>query len=155
HRSVAAIIEERAPRWRAWPAATTHGAWHQILPTWPAWWDFSPHQRSTAQQSRVRPLAITRPKLASPRSAQETRIMAVLETRIDRSSPAYQENRAYFEGLTGELRQRIAQVREGGGAEAIKKHRAREKLLARERIEQLCDPDTPFLEFNPLAAWGM
>jgi len=26
------------------------------------------------------------------------------------------------------------------------------KLLTRERVEQLCDPDTPFLEFNPLAA---
>jgi acetyl-CoA carboxylase carboxyltransferase component len=81
--------------------------------------------------------------------------MAVLESRIDRSSPEYQENRAYFEELLSELRARIEQVHEGGGTEAIKKHRAREKLLARERIEQLCDPDTPFLEFNPLAAWGM
>ena len=44
---------------------------------------------------------------------------------------------------------------EGGGAEAIAKHRERDKLLARERIETLCDPETPFLEFNPLAAWEM
>ncbi|MGZ3713924.1 MAG: carboxyl transferase domain-containing protein, partial [Ktedonobacterales bacterium] len=54
-----------------------------------------------------------------------------------------------------ELRQRIEQVKQGGGEAAIAKHRAREKLLARERIELLCDPDTPFLEFNPLAAWDM
>ncbi|HKS68962.1 MAG TPA: carboxyl transferase domain-containing protein, partial [Ktedonobacterales bacterium] len=43
----------------------------------------------------------------------------------------------------------------GGGEDAIAKHRTRNKLLARERIETLCDPDTPFLEFNQLAAWDM
>ncbi len=32
-------------------------------------------------------------------------------------------------------------------------HRQRGKLLPRERIEKLLDPDTPFLEFSPLAAW--
>ncbi|HKV85543.1 MAG TPA: carboxyl transferase domain-containing protein [Ktedonobacterales bacterium] len=81
--------------------------------------------------------------------------MATIESRIDRSSSAYQENHAYFEGLIAELRERIALVKQGGGEDAIAKHRSRDKLLARERIEQLCDPDTPFLEFNPLAAWGM
>lgn len=34
------------------------------------------------------------------------------------------------------------------------RHRARGKLLARERVELLLDPDTPFLELSPLAAWG-
>ncbi len=81
--------------------------------------------------------------------------MATLESRVDRNSPEYQENRAYFTGLVEELRQRIEQVRQGGGERAIAKHRARHKLLARERVELLCDPETPFLEFNPLAAWGM
>ena len=81
--------------------------------------------------------------------------MATLESRVDRNSPEYQENRAYFTGLVEELRQRIEQVRRGGGERAIAKHRARHKLLARERVELLCDPETPFLEFNPLAAWGM
>ena len=81
--------------------------------------------------------------------------MAVLESRIDRASPEFQESQAYFAGLVAELRERIALVKRGGGADAIAKHRARNKLLARERIETLCDPDTPFLEFNPLAAWDM
>src|SRR5512146_3362670 len=83
------------------------------------------------------------------------RTMDVLESRIDRSAPEYQENRAYFAGLVEELRQRSEQVRRGGGERAIAKHRARNQLLARERIELLCDPETPFLEFNPLAAGGM
>ena len=80
--------------------------------------------------------------------------MAVLESHVDRASPAYRENRAAFEPLVAELQDRLAQVRQGGGAQAIERHRARNKLLARERIERLCDPDTPFLELSPLAAWG-
>jgi acetyl-CoA carboxylase carboxyltransferase component len=81
--------------------------------------------------------------------------MAVIESRINTSSPEYQENVTYFTGLVAELRERIALVAQGGGEAAIERHRARNKLLARERIERLCDPDTPFLEFNPLAAWEM
>ncbi len=81
--------------------------------------------------------------------------MAVIESRVDRSSAAYHENAEYFEGLVAELRARIDQVKQGGGEHAIARHRSRDKLLARERIELLCDPDTPFLEFNPLAAWDM
>src|SRR5215469_4205687 len=81
--------------------------------------------------------------------------MTVIESRIDGSSPEFSGNRAYFERLLVELRARLERVHQGGGKAAVAKHRVREKLLARERIEQLCDPDTPFLEFNPLAAWDM
>ncbi len=81
--------------------------------------------------------------------------MSVIESRIDGSSPEFSENRAYFERLLVDLRARLELVRQGGGKAAVARHRAREKLLARERIEQLCDLDTPFLEFNPLAAWDM
>ncbi|WP_323449422.1 acyl-CoA carboxylase subunit beta [Streptomyces yaizuensis] len=42
----------------------------------------------------------------------------------------------------------------GGGEKYLARHRARGKLLARERVELLLDPDTPFLELSPLAAWG-
>ena len=37
----------------------------------------------------------------------------------------------------------------------VKRHQERGKLLARDRIEELIDPDTPFLEFSPLAAYGL
>src|SRR5579862_5274392 len=81
--------------------------------------------------------------------------MAIIESRLDRASAEYHESHAYFMALADELRERLAQAQAGGGESAIAKHRARGKLLARERIERLCDPETPFLEFNPLAAWGM
>ncbi|MER6912432.1 carboxyl transferase domain-containing protein [Streptomyces sp. NPDC000594] len=42
----------------------------------------------------------------------------------------------------------------GGGPTYTARHRARGKLLARERVELLIDPDAPFLELSPLAAWG-
>ena len=85
----------------------------------------------------------------------DTSTMAVLESRVDPSSETYHENHAYFTQLVDQLGERLGRVRQCGGEAAVARHHARNKLLARERIEMLCDPDTPFLEFNPLAAWGM
>ncbi|WP_050761038.1 acyl-CoA carboxylase subunit beta [Aeromicrobium marinum] len=42
----------------------------------------------------------------------------------------------------------------GGGQRYIDRHHQRGKLTARERIELLIDPDSPFLELSSLAAWG-
>jgi acetyl-CoA carboxylase carboxyltransferase component len=81
--------------------------------------------------------------------------MSIIETHVERNSLEYQENTRYFQQQLEELRERVQQVRQGGGAEAIAKHRKRNKLLAHERIELLCDPGTPFLELSPLAAWDM
>nr|BBH88379.1 propionyl-CoA carboxylase [Thermosporothrix sp. COM3] len=81
--------------------------------------------------------------------------MALIESRIDRNSSEFQENARSFRQLLEQLRERTEQVKQGGGPEAIEKHRKRNKLLARERIHLLCDPDTPFLELSPLAAWDM
>ncbi len=60
-----------------------------------------------------------------------------------------------LEELTVELRERLARVREGGSASARKKHTDRGKLLARDRVDRLLDPGSPFLEIAPLAAFGM
>src|SRR6266571_1820117 len=81
--------------------------------------------------------------------------MGIIETRIDRNSPEFQENTRYFHELLDQLNERIQEMQQGGGADAIAKHRKRNKMLARERIQLLCDPDTPFLELSPLAAWDM
>jgi 3-methylcrotonyl-CoA carboxylase beta subunit len=53
------------------------------------------------------------------------------------------------------LRQRSAVAAEGGSAAARERHRARGKLLARDRIDLLLDPGAPFLEFSALAAYDM
>jgi acetyl-CoA carboxylase carboxyltransferase component len=78
--------------------------------------------------------------------------MDVLETRINRQDPAFAENQAHLQGLVDELNRRVERVRQGGGSEAVRTHQQRGKLFVRERIDRLVDPDSPFLEFSPLAA---
>jgi acetyl-CoA carboxylase carboxyltransferase component len=81
--------------------------------------------------------------------------MAVIESRIDVSSPLFAENRDHMLGLLDELRSRTAQAAAGGGHEAMSKHTARGKLPVRERIARLLDPRAAFLELSALAACDM
>jgi 3-methylcrotonyl-CoA carboxylase beta subunit/propionyl-CoA carboxylase len=60
-----------------------------------------------------------------------------------------------MERLVDELRERQAIARQGGGPRYLERHRAQGKMPVRERIEHLLDPDTPFLELSPLAAWDV
>src|SRR3954469_4064314 len=80
--------------------------------------------------------------------------MPVLPDRVDRDAPAYAERRASLLGLLAEVDTQLALARAGGGEKYVERHRQRGKLLARERVELLLDPDSPFLELSPLAAWG-
>jgi 3-methylcrotonyl-CoA carboxylase beta subunit len=81
--------------------------------------------------------------------------MPRIPSRLDTSSPAFRANAEHHRALAEDLRQRVAEVAEGGGAEAQKKHTARGKLLPRERVRGLLDPGAPFLELSQLAAYGM
>jgi acetyl-CoA carboxylase carboxyltransferase component len=80
--------------------------------------------------------------------------MAVLESGVQRDE-VFERRRERLEGLVAELRERTAQVAEGGGEKATERHRSRGKLTARERIDRLVDPGGAFLELNALAAWDM
>src|SRR5512135_3868589 len=82
-------------------------------------------------------------------------ILESIRSVIDVSSPEYQQNCDYHAALAEELRQRLAQVRQGGGLKYRQQHEARGKLFVRQRIDRLLDPGSPFLELSPLAAWGM
>jgi acetyl-CoA carboxylase carboxyltransferase component len=77
--------------------------------------------------------------------------MQPLPTRVDRSSEEFRANRGEMLAKIGELEQLLA--RAGGGEKYVERHRARGKLLARERIELLLDRDAPFLELSSLAGW--
>ena len=79
----------------------------------------------------------------------------VLETRIDRAAPEFAANRERMTELVAELRERTAEAAAGGGPEAVERHRSRGKLIARERVDRLIDPDSAFLELNALAAYGL
>ncbi len=78
-----------------------------------------------------------------------------IQSSIDVNSEEFRENATWMRGLVAELRERESVVRAGGGPRSVERHHARGKLLARERIERMLDPDSPFLELSPLAANGM
>ncbi len=60
-------------------------------------------------------------------------------------------NRAAMLDRLAELDAALDQARAGGGERYVQRHHERGKLLARERIELLVDPDAPFLELTPVA----
>ncbi len=59
-----------------------------------------------------------------------------------------------YQSIMAEFRSRLTQVCAHGSEQAVIKHRERGKLLARERIDLLLDPRTPFLELSSFAAFG-
>ena len=81
--------------------------------------------------------------------------MAILESQLNVRSADFQSNAEAMKALVEDLKAKVAKISEGGGEEARKKHTSRGKLLPRERVNQLLDPGTPFLEFSQLAAYGM
>lgn len=81
--------------------------------------------------------------------------METLQTHIDPASETFQANRAYHRTLAEELRQRLAQARQGGGEKYRRRQEEQGKLFVRERIERLLDPGAPFLELSTLAAWDL
>ena len=80
--------------------------------------------------------------------------MSVLRSRLQPSSDDFRANADAMEALWAEVAEQLASVPGVGGQRYVDRHRRRGKMLPRERIEQLVDPHTPFLELMPLAGWG-
>ncbi len=80
--------------------------------------------------------------------------MFKLESKIDTGSAEFKSNREAFLKLLEDYKKVHKKVTRGGSESAIEKHKSRGKLLARERIDKLIDPNTPFLELSSLAAYG-
>ena len=81
--------------------------------------------------------------------------MPALASKLSPRSENFKANAAAMRALVDDLNARLAKIAQGGGEAPRAKHVARGKLLPRERVEMLLDPDTPFLELAPLAALGM
>ena len=78
--------------------------------------------------------------------------MEPLQTHLDTASEQFRANRKRMESLVSDMQRRIAEAREGGGEKYIARHKEQGKMPVRERIAELLDPSTPFLELSPLAA---
>src|SRR5260221_3648041 len=81
--------------------------------------------------------------------------MSVIKTAIDPRSDAFRSNAESLRAQVADLGDKVAAIRQGGGAGAREKHLARGKLLPRDRIRTLLDPGAPFLELSQLAAYCM
>jgi acyl-CoA carboxylase subunit beta len=80
--------------------------------------------------------------------------VTVMRSALDDKSADYAANADAMLAKMAEIAAEHAKAIAGGGPKYTDRHRARGKLLARERIELLLDGDSPFLELSPLAAWG-
>ena len=81
--------------------------------------------------------------------------MELLESHVNTADTTFKTNRERMQHLVAELRHRTDEVHQGGGEKYLERHRNQGKLPVRERIEKLLDPNSPFLELSPLAAYEM
>jgi acetyl-CoA carboxylase carboxyltransferase component len=85
----------------------------------------------------------------------------VLRTQVDRNDPMFRANAAAMHEALAQINELATGLAAGGGSAdpakkeaTVARHRARGKLLPRERIALILDTDGPFLELSPLAGWG-
>lgn len=71
----------------------------------------------------------------------------------DRNSDEFKANYTNMKCLVDELRKNVSVIVKGGDEKAISRHISKGKMLARDRIDNLIDPGSPFLELSQLAAW--
>ena len=79
---------------------------------------------------------------------------AVLETRVDPTTPRFEANMRFLADMVSQVRNEEEKIREGGGAKAIENQHSKGRLTARERINLLVDQGS-FFELGSYAAHGM
>lgn len=87
-------------------------------------------------------------------TATSTTDRPILRSALDMNSDEFRQNRDGMLRMLDEIEEAKQQALAGGGEKYVNRHRERNKLMIRERIELLLDRDSPFLELSPLAAWG-
>lgn len=80
--------------------------------------------------------------------------MQTIESQIQ-NSESFSKNKKFYEELVLQFKTLQTKIKLGGGIEAQKKHEARGKFSARDRIFKILDPGSPFLELSPMAALGV
>jgi 3-methylcrotonyl-CoA carboxylase beta subunit len=81
--------------------------------------------------------------------------ISVLQTTIDTSSRDFQENAQQVKELMAKMSSLHSAIAKGGPQKARDKHTSRGKMLPRDRVTALIDPQTSFLELSPLAGYEL
>lgn len=77
--------------------------------------------------------------------------MNVLDGKVDKTTSVYKDNAVAMSKIMSTFNATIAEAALGGDAKARERHTSKKKLLARERVNRLVDPGSPFLELSQLA----
>ncbi|NCQ33938.1 methylcrotonoyl-CoA carboxylase, partial [bacterium] len=78
--------------------------------------------------------------------------MKRIKSGIRTADPAFRENDRLNRKKAADLAELLKHVSQGGSDRARQRHLSQGKMLVRDRIADLLDPSTPFLELSPLAA---
>ncbi|KFB10607.1 carboxyl transferase domain-containing protein [Nitratireductor basaltis] len=81
--------------------------------------------------------------------------MARLQSSISTGDQKWHDNAAAMDALVRDMKEKAERIALGGSEEARDRHQKRGKLLPRERLAQLLDPGSPFLEIGQFAAFDM
>lgn len=77
-----------------------------------------------------------------------------LKSNIKTDTKEFKDNQKEFLKIFREYQKILKETHHGVSEKSVERHKKRGKLLARERIDLLVDPNTPFLELSALAAYG-
>ena len=78
--------------------------------------------------------------------------MKRIESKLNTASAEFQANAAHNRALADAFKEKQRKARHDRPQRDVDRLRAQNKLLVRERLQQLLDPGTPFLELSSLAA---
>jgi hypothetical protein len=81
--------------------------------------------------------------------------MPILTTKIDVDSNNFSANKQAMEILAHDLQEKLGEIRQGGPETSREKHKARGKLLPRDRVLSLIDKGTEFFELSQFAAYNV
>jgi 3-methylcrotonyl-CoA carboxylase beta subunit len=81
--------------------------------------------------------------------------MTQLASNLSTQAQEYQANQKAIEKVVKDFKEKLATIQLGGEETARAKHLARGKMLPRDRVKNLIDPGSPFLEFSAFAAHGV
>lgn len=81
--------------------------------------------------------------------------MIRIKSNINTKSQGYKDNQIHSQEIIQQLNEKINIAKQGGSERHRNQHIKRGKMLVRNRVKNLCDPNTPFLELSSLAANGM
>jgi acyl-CoA carboxylase subunit beta len=84
---------------------------------------------------------------------QPTMLAAPLRSTLDTTSEAFAQNRADMLEQLSVIDELLDEAEAGGGPSRMDRLRELGKLPVRERIANVLDPDSPFLEISPLAGY--